>query len=175
MKKKLAVFYLLLILSQIGNAQRFGVEGGLNISKPSGLISSSTSLVGIHFGPIIEFSLFEKSFIKSGFLYSEKGYKINFSDILNNPDPDPVFENPGTIKFRTGYIEIPVMMALLSWVLPLKVNRIVNVCVAAIMIVYQLGSFMVGSGTTLHYAFFSAIEILGNAAVIELALRRKRG
>ena len=64
-------------------------------------------------------------------------------------------------------------MALLSWVLPLRANRIVNVCAAALLIVYQLGSFTVGSGTTLHYAFFSAI--FGNAAVIVLTLRRKRG
>jgi hypothetical protein len=85
----------------------------------------------------------------------------------------PVTE--GFLLFAGVTLEIPVMMALLSWVLPLKVNRIVNVCVAAIMIVYQLGSFMVGSGTTLHYAFFSAIEILGNAAVIALVLQRKRG
>jgi hypothetical protein len=80
----------------------------------------------------------------------------------------------GFLLFAGVSLEIPVLMIVLSMVLPFKANRIVNVCIAALMIAYQLGSFMVGSGTTLHYAFFSAIEILGNAAVIILVLRRKR-
>lgn len=78
------------------------------------------------------------------------------------------------LLFAGVTLEIPVLMALLSAVLPVRANKILNVCAAALLIVYQLGSFTVGSGTTLHYAFFSAIEILGNAAVIILVLRRKR-
>ena len=80
----------------------------------------------------------------------------------------------GFLLFAGVTLEIPVLMILLSAVLPFKANRIVNVCAAALMIVYQLGSFTVGSGATLHYVFFSAVEILGNAAVIVLAVRRKR-
>jgi hypothetical protein len=84
----------------------------------------------------------------------------------------PVTE--GFLLFAGVTLEIPVLMILLSALLPFKANRIVNICAAALMIVYQLGSFMVGSGTTLHYAFFSAVEILGNAAVIILVVRQKR-
>jgi hypothetical protein len=93
--------------------------------------------------------------------------------LASNAGGFPVTE--GFLLFAGITLEIPMMMALLCCVLPPKVNKVVNVCVAALMIVYQLGSFMVGSGTTLHYAFFSAIEILGNAAVIALVLRRKKG
>ncbi len=84
----------------------------------------------------------------------------------------PVTE--GFLLFAGITLEIPVLMILLSAVLPFKANRIVNICAAMLMIVYQLGSFTVGSGVTLHYAFFSAVEILGSAAVIVLAARRER-
>ncbi|MBP1762404.1 MAG: hypothetical protein H6Q64_1946 [Firmicutes bacterium] len=68
-------------------------------------------------------------------------------------------------------LEIPFLMVLLSSVLPYKANRITNIAAASLMIVYQLGSFMVGSETTLHYMFFSGVEILGNAVILGLALR----
>jgi len=71
-------------------------------------------------------------------------------------------------------LEIPILMLVLSTILPYRANRIVNVCAAALMIIYQLGSFFVGSDVTLHYMFFSIVEILGNATIIVLALRWKR-
>ena len=71
-------------------------------------------------------------------------------------------------------LEIPILMLVLSAILPYKVNRITNVCAGTLMIIYQLGSFFVGSDVTLHYMFFSIIEILGNASIIVLALRWKR-
>jgi hypothetical protein len=42
------------------------------------------------------------------------------------------------------------------------------------MILYQLASFFAGSDITLHYIFFSAVEILGNIAIMVLAVRWKR-
>lgn len=80
----------------------------------------------------------------------------------------------GFLLFAGVTLELPILMTLLSAVLPGRANTIVNVCAAGLLIVYQAGSFFVGSGTSLHYAFFSAIEILGNALVVFLALRRKR-
>lgn len=71
-------------------------------------------------------------------------------------------------------LEIPFLMVLLSTVLPYKANRMTNIAAAILMIVYQLGSFMVGSETTLHYMFFSGVEILGNAVIVVLALRWKQ-
>lgn len=71
-------------------------------------------------------------------------------------------------------LEIPILMLVMSAILPYKANRIVNICAGTIMIIYQLGSFFVGSDITLHYMFFSIVEILGNALIIVLVLRWKR-
>ena len=71
-------------------------------------------------------------------------------------------------------LEIPILMVVLSTILPYKANRIMNIGAGVLMIIYQLGSFFAGSDVTLHYMFFSAVEILGNAAIIVLALRWKR-
>lgn len=71
-------------------------------------------------------------------------------------------------------LEIPFLMVVLSAILPYTTNRIVNIGVAALMILYQLASFFIGSELTLHYVFFSMTEILGNAVIINLATRWKR-
>ena len=71
-------------------------------------------------------------------------------------------------------LEIPILMLVLSTILPYKVNRIVNICAGTLMIIYQLGSFFAGSDVTLHYMFFSIVEILGNTLIIVLALKWKR-
>jgi len=71
-------------------------------------------------------------------------------------------------------LEIPIMMGVLSAVLPYKANRGINIGAAILMILYQLGSFFAGSDTTPHYIFFSAIEILGNLVILALAARWKR-
>jgi len=68
-------------------------------------------------------------------------------------------------------LEIPFLMVVLSAVLPYKTNRIINIGAAVLMIMYQLASFAVGSEITLHYMFFSGVEILGNAVVLVIALR----
>lgn len=71
-------------------------------------------------------------------------------------------------------LEIPILMVILSTILPYKANRITNMAAAILMIIYQLGSFFAGSDVTLHYMFFSAVEILGNVAILVLALRWKQ-
>lgn len=71
-------------------------------------------------------------------------------------------------------LEIPIMMIVLSTILPYKANRIMNISAGILMIIYQLGSFFMGTDTTLHYMFFSVVEILGNALIIMLVLRWKR-
>ena len=89
--------------------------------------------------------------------------------------------NIGGIPVTAGFLllagislEIPILMVVLSAVLPYKANRGINSGAAILMILYQFGSFFVGSDTTLHYIFFSAVEILGNLAVLVLAARWKR-
>jgi ATP/maltotriose-dependent transcriptional regulator MalT len=55
-----------------------------------------------------------------------------------------------------------------------KANRIANIAAPVIMIAYQLVSFLFGSETTLHYVFFSVVEVLGNGLILVLALRWKQ-
>lgn len=78
------------------------------------------------------------------------------------------------LLFAGVSLEIPFLMVLLSTILPYKVNRITNVVAAGLMIVYQLGSFFFGSDVTLHYVFFSSVEILANAAILLIALKWKQ-
>jgi len=68
-------------------------------------------------------------------------------------------------------LEIPFLMVVLSAALPYKANRIMNIGAALLMIMYQLASFTMGSAVTLHYMFFSGVEILGNAVILMIALR----
>lgn len=70
-------------------------------------------------------------------------------------------------------LEIPFAMVVLAKVLPWKINRFVNMGAAGLMILYQLGSFAVGSDSTLHYLFFSAVEVFVNALIIGLAIKWK--
>jgi len=78
------------------------------------------------------------------------------------------------LLFAGVSLEIPFLMILLSTILPYKTNRIINVVAAILMIVYQLGSFFFGSDVTLHYIFFSAVEILANSSIFILALKWKK-
>ncbi len=80
----------------------------------------------------------------------------------------------GMLLFAGISLEIPFLMVILTTVLPYKANRITNMSAAFLMIIYQFGSFFFGSDVTLHYTFFSAVEILGNLAVLILALRWKQ-
>ena len=84
----------------------------------------------------------------------------------------PVTE--GFLLFAGISMEIPVLMVVLSAVLSYRTNRLVNIVFASLMIVYQAGSFAFGSDTTLHYIFFSAVEIIGNGVILLLAARWKR-
>lgn len=80
----------------------------------------------------------------------------------------------GMLLFAGISLEIPFLMIILATILPYKTNRITNMIAALLMILYQLTSFLFGSDITLHYMFFSAIEILGNMVILVLAFRWKR-
>ncbi len=89
--------------------------------------------------------------------------------------------NIGGIPMTQGFLllagismEIPILMAVLSAVLHYKANRMLNIGAAVLMILYQAASFFVGSDNTMHYIFFSAVEIIGNAVILLLAARWKR-
>jgi hypothetical protein len=71
----------------------------------------------------------------------------------------------GEIKFTEAFLlkfaivmEIPMLMILLSRFLKPKLNRIINILVAILMLTVQVGSLLTGKNS-LHYLFFSIIEI----------------
>ncbi|OHD19657.1 MAG: hypothetical protein A2087_09845 [Spirochaetes bacterium GWD1_61_31] len=70
-------------------------------------------------------------------------------------------------------LEIPFLMIVLSRVLGFRANKAANIIAASLMIVYQAGSFFIGD-SSLHYIFFSVVEIAGNLAIILYALAWKR-
>ncbi|MHB1346962.1 MAG: DUF6326 family protein [Candidatus Humimicrobiaceae bacterium] len=80
----------------------------------------------------------------------------------------------GFLLFAGISLQIPFLMVILATILPYKANRITNITAAIFMIIYQLVSFFMGSDITLHYVYFSAVEILGNAAILVLAFRWKK-
>lgn len=80
----------------------------------------------------------------------------------------------GMLLFAGISLEIPFLMIILATILPYKTNRITNMIAALLMILYQLTSFLFGSDITLHYMFFSLVEILGNMVILVLAFRWKR-
>ncbi len=68
-------------------------------------------------------------------------------------------------------MEIPFAMIILSRLLKYKVNRWANIITGIIMIVVQFLSFFIGGPPTLHYIFFSIIEIAGLLFIIWYAMR----
>ena len=106
-----------------------------------------------------------------------------YCDILSNMDPEILKviihegQFPGlppiTQKFLliAGILmEIPIAMILLSRVLEYKANRIANIIAGSIMTIVQIGSLFIGT-TSLHYIFFSVIEISCTAFIVLYSIR----
>lgn len=80
-----------------------------------------------------------------------------------------------TQEFLLGFafiMEIPMIMILLSRILKYKTNRILNMVFAVVLFIVQAGSLTVGD-TTLHYIFFSIIELGLCIALFVVALKWK--
>lgn len=71
-------------------------------------------------------------------------------------------------------LEIPMIMILLSRFLSFRLNRILNILAGVIMTVVQAGSLTAG-GNTLHYIFFSIVEIATTVAIIYTAYKWQNG
>ena len=80
----------------------------------------------------------------------------------------------GFLLLASISLVIPFLMVVLSAILPYRINRPLNMGAAILMILYQAASFFVGSDSTLHYIFFSTLEIIGNGMILVLAARWKR-
>jgi MFS family permease len=68
-------------------------------------------------------------------------------------------------------MEIPIAMVLLARVLPHRGSRWANILAGAVMTLVQIGALFMGSGPTVYYAFFSAVEIACTAFIVWYAWR----
>jgi len=68
-------------------------------------------------------------------------------------------------------MEIPMAMILLSRFLKYRSNRLANIIAGTLMTLVQIMSLFVGEGASLHYIFFSIIEIACTAFVVIYAWR----
>jgi hypothetical protein len=100
-----------------------------------------------------------------------------FCDVLSNMEPAVIKElvagTLGSIQITQGFLltaaimmEIPFVMIVLSRVLKYRANRWANIIAGAIMTVVQVGTMGTGTSPTLHYIFFSAIEIACNLFIV---------
>jgi len=80
MKIKTITFIVLAVFTQIANAQTFGMKGGLNIStityESEELGSETGSIIGFHFGSVMELQIKKNLYLNSGLYYSSKGEKF---------------------------------------------------------------------------------------------------
>ncbi|MEI8217184.1 MAG: DUF6326 family protein [Eubacteriales bacterium] len=94
-----------------------------------------------------------------------------FCDVFSSMDPIALKELVMTgglsgMEITQGFLliaaismEIPMVMILLSRVLNYRINRWTNIIVGIIMATYQILTMNVGTPPTLHYIFFSMIEV----------------
>ena len=93
-----------------------------------------------------------------------------FCDVLSNMEAGVLKElmtgYVGGLHITQGFLlgaaillEIPFAMIVLSRVLKYRANRWANIIAGTIMAAVQFLSFFVGTPATLHYIFFSTIEI----------------
>jgi hypothetical protein len=69
-------------------------------------------------------------------------------------------------------MELAMVMIVLSRILPYKMNRIFNIIIGTILAILQTWT-VVGEGTTLHYYFFSVIEIATCISIVWVAWKWK--
>ena len=79
----------------------------------------------------------------------------------------------GSIQVTQGFLltaaimmEIPIAMIILSRVLKYRANSWANIIAGAIMAAIQVGTMGMGTPPTLHYLFYSAIEIACNLFIV---------
>lgn len=70
---------------------------------------------------------------------------------------------------------IPIGMTLVSRIASRPVARWATVAAGGVMTIVQAASLLVGSGVTLHYAYFSVLEIATTAFLAGYVAFRWRG
>lgn len=106
-----------------------------------------------------------------------------FCDVFSSMDPGPLKELVTTgelsgVRITQGFLliaaismEIPIAMILLSRFLKYRVNRWVNIIVGIVMAIYQAATLNVGTPPTLHYYFYSVIEVVFCLVIVGYAWR----
>ena len=87
---------------------------------------------------------------------------------------DGVSISQGFLLTFAIFMEIPIAMILISRLLKSKPNRIINIISGVLLAIVQLWSLTVGN-VTLHYWFFSIIEITLCISIVVIAWRWKTG
>lgn len=83
---------------------------------------------------------------------------------------DGIEMNQGFLLSFAVLMEISMVMIVLSKLLPRKINRIANSAAAGILLIIQ-GWTLTSGEITLHYWFFSIIEIATLLTILVIALR----
>ncbi len=107
-----------------------------------------------------------------------------FCDVVTLMNPEDLRQiltgKVGAISMNQGFLlgaaimmEIPFLMIILARVLKTRVNRWVNIFAGSIMTVVQVGSLFAGTPPTLHYMFFSLVEVACTVLIVRLAWRWK--
>ena len=79
---------------------------------------------------------------------------------------------PETFLFAFSVImELPMLMIVLSRLLPYKFNRLANIAVGIFMTLVQTATLF--GDNMLHYVFFSIIEITTTIIIVWIAIRWK--
>ena len=101
-----------------------------------------------------------------------------FCDVFSNMDPGVLKELVTTgglsgVQMTQGFLllaaismEIPMIMIVLSRVLKFRANRWANIIVGIIMAVFQISTLNAGTPPTLHYIFYSIIEVACNLFIV---------
>jgi hypothetical protein len=103
-----------------------------------------------------------------------------YCDVLSHMETetlkDLVAGNVGGIEITQGFLlsaallmEIPFAMIVLSRVLKYRPNRWANIIAGSFMAFVQVSTMFVGSAPTLHYLFYSAVEVVCNLLIVWLA------
>ncbi len=100
-----------------------------------------------------------------------------FCDVLSHMEPAGLRElitgTLGSIQVTQSFLlaaaifmEIPFAMIILSRVLKYRANRWANIIAGVFMAASQVGTMNMGTPPTLHYLFYSAIEIACNLFIV---------
>lgn len=83
-------------------------------------------------------------------------------------------EIPGKVKIVMAIAavvtNVPILMIILSWVLPFKANRLANILAALFTILYVVG----GGSIMPHYLIIASIEVVLLIIIIVKALKWRR-